>query len=111
MVPIVIAENAPEIGADTATSLVPANYQGPCAVVEASGRGLAVAVLPSSVEAYRVARYAITPDGGYGSVMVEMTERCITDQNFEDWLWGSSSTFVADNQMGSGHRDSRKQRT
>jgi hypothetical protein len=48
-------------------------------VIEASGSERVVAVLPSVEEAYRVARYAITPDGGYGSVFVVETDLPITE--------------------------------
>lgn len=82
----VIAENPAEIGADTVISTICHSYQGPCAVIEASGSGRVIAVLPSGAEAYRVARYAITPDGGYGSIVVEETDLPVTHPDLESWV-------------------------
>lgn len=82
----IIAENPTEIGGDTATSMVRSTYQGACAVIEASGSGRVIAVLPSGAEANRVARYAITPAGGYGSVLVEETDQAVTHPNLESWV-------------------------
>lgn len=82
----IIAENPPEIGGDTASSMVRSTYHGACAVIEASGTERVIAVLSSGVEAYRLARYAITPAGGYGSVVVEETDQAVTHPNLESWV-------------------------
>lgn len=83
-----IASNAPEIGMDTAISYVSNGYLGHCAVVAAANNCSVIAVLPNEIEANSVARYAITPDGGYGSVYVEPTEKKITHSGFSDWAFG-----------------------
>jgi len=85
MTPKLLSETPSEIGSDRATSLVLPGYEGRCAVI-ASGDGRIVAVLPSVEEACRVARYAIRPDGGYGSVWVEPTTEPVTSSSLESWL-------------------------
>ena len=84
----VIAECAPEIGAHTATSCVSATYVGPCAVLEAGQIDKVVAVLPSPEEAFALARYAISPSGGYGSVIIEETDRQVTHTTYTEWAFG-----------------------
>jgi len=84
----VLAENPLEIGGDYAISTVPDNYRGPCAVKE-SGNGRVIAVLPTKSEAYRVAKYGIRPDGGYGSTIVEPSDLPVSHFNFTAWLDGS----------------------
>lgn len=84
----VIAANAPAVGADAAISSVPEDYQGACAVVEASSGIRVIAVLPNKAEAFSVARYAITPDGGYGSVYVDASNEAVTHSSFEEWAFG-----------------------
>tara|TARA_Y100001933_G_scaffold264813_1_gene332787 strand:+ start:6388 stop:6642 length:255 start_codon:yes stop_codon:yes gene_type:complete len=81
-----LKENPPEIGADTAVSHVPTDYKGPCAVVQSQTSANVIAVLPSVMEANRVARYAISPSGGYGSVYVEPTDLAVTCLTLEAWL-------------------------
>lgn len=56
-------------GGETIESFLPDNYEGAVKVASASDCGEAViAVLPNFAEAWRVAAYAMSPDGGYGSV-------------------------------------------
>lgn len=83
----VLARNAPEIGADTAISRVPNGYHGACAVIEDSGTDHVIAVLPTESVANSVANYAITPDGGYGSVIVEPSTAPITHRTFDEWAF------------------------
>jgi len=83
----ILAENAPEIGADRAISFVPEGDPSPCAVIEDTGSRTIIAVLPCEQEAARVARHAIRPDGGYGSVTVEKTTERVTAFTFEEWLY------------------------
>jgi len=84
--PTVIGANPLPIGGDVATEAVPDGYTGACAVVPASDSDNVIAVLPSLNEARRVARYAKTPDGGYGSVVIEATRQPVTHETLEDWL-------------------------
>ncbi|KXS55610.1 MAG: hypothetical protein AWU57_59 [Marinobacter sp. T13-3] len=84
--PTVIATNPLSIGGDTAAEAVPDGYTGACAVVPVSGSDNVIAVLPSLNEARRVARYAKTPDGGYGSVVIEATSQPVTHETLEDWI-------------------------
>ncbi|MGX1201015.1 hypothetical protein [Marinobacter sp. MBR-105] len=81
-----LKKNPPEIGADTAVSHVPTDYEGPCAVVQSQSSANVIAVLPSVMEASRVAGYAISPSGGYGSVYVEPTDLAVTCLALEEWL-------------------------
>ncbi|MBW4979918.1 hypothetical protein ABWH88_09560 [Marinobacter adhaerens] len=82
---IVIAQTAVEIGGDMATSYLPVGYSGRCAIV-ADSDSKVIAVLSSGIEAFRVAAYAITPDGGYGSVNIQPTELGETHESLLDWI-------------------------
>jgi hypothetical protein len=78
-----------EIGGHTVTAMIGTNYAGPCSVQE-TGRpeSKAFCAFPDFVEAARAARYASTPDGGYGSVVIMPCEsREITHTAFEDWAF------------------------
>ena len=81
-----IASGPLEIGGETVYSSVPLAYCGLCAVVDGGVREKVVAVLPSYTEARRVALYAITPDGGFGSVEIKPTASEPTHCTFYDWL-------------------------
>lgn len=82
---IVIAQVADQIGGDVATSYLPAGYTGHCAIVAESNSDV-IAVLSSGIEAFRVAAYAITPDGGYGSVSIHPTQLDETHESLLDWI-------------------------
>lgn len=74
-----------EIGCgDCAISELPNGYTGPCNVK--TNNGSLVAVLPNPDEAFRVASYAITQEGGYGSVVVDIATGEVTHQSFECWV-------------------------
>jgi len=45
-----------------------------------------IAVVPEWSEAVAIARYAVSHDGGYGSVIVRSTDRDITHADFEAWF-------------------------
>ena len=80
-----------EIGGHTVTAMIDTNYAGPCSV-QLSGRprpeSKALCAFPDFVEAARAARYASTPDGGYGSVVIMPCEASqITHAAFEDWAF------------------------
>ena len=79
-----LAQNNDQIGGDTAISYVKEGYAGNCEIKTANG--LSVAILPTSSEAVSVARYAIKPEGGYGSVEIHSSTLAITHSNFNDWL-------------------------
>ena len=73
------------IGGSQALAEVPTDYNGPCEVKTQQGDFLGV--LPSVSEARSVACYAITPDGGYASVvMVPAPGALPTHQTIEDWI-------------------------
>lgn len=82
---IVIADTPLEIGGERAIANIDESFALPCSVFCRNGD--LVVTLPNAKEAYRVARYAIRPDGGFGSVSVQASTdgRC-THQSFEDWL-------------------------
>lgn len=79
---IVFATGPWEAGGETATSLIPSDYTGPCAVIPCSGTNK-IGIFRTTVEAMQAARVAIQPDGGYGSVKVECADS--TDVNYETW--------------------------
>ncbi|MCD1649701.1 hypothetical protein [Marinobacter adhaerens] len=81
----VIAQVADQIGGEVATSYLPAGYTGHCTIV-AESTSDAIAVLSSGIEAFRVAAYAITPDGSYGSVSIHPTQLDETHESFLDWI-------------------------
>ncbi len=81
----VIAQVADEIGGTAATSYLPPNYSGRCAVLSQSSFET-IAILPNGLEAFRVAAYAITPDGGFGSVEIQPSLECETHKSFMDWF-------------------------
>lgn len=81
----VIAQVADEIGGTAATSYLPPNYSGRCAVLSQSSFDT-IAILPNGLEAFRVAAYAITPDGGFGSVEIQPSLECETHKSFMDWF-------------------------
>jgi len=81
----VIAQVADQIGGEAATSYLPAGYTGHCAIVAESNSDV-IAVLSSGIEAFRVAAYAITPDGGYGSVSIHPTQLDETHESLLDWI-------------------------
>lgn len=77
-----------EIGAHSAVTDVPEEYSGSCALFSSSGRDQVIAVFPCSEDAFRAARYAITPDGGYGSVYVSAAPGAKpTHESFDDWAF------------------------
>ena len=82
---IVIAQVADQIGGETATSYLPAGYTGRCAIVAESNSDV-IAVLSSGMEAFRLAAYAITPDGGYGSVSIQPTDLDETHESLLDLI-------------------------
>lgn len=77
-----------EIGGHTARSQIPAGYSGPCGVFEDGVSETLVCALPSLDEAMKAARYATTPDGGYGSVVVRPCDASsVTHATFPDWAF------------------------
>ncbi|MCP5213373.1 MAG: hypothetical protein H6998_20845 [Hahellaceae bacterium] len=83
--PMIIAQTADAIGGDNAVSRVNEAYTGGCEVVTCNDE--TIAILPNYIEARAVAAYAITSDGGYGSVIVvEAPGKQITHSSFNDWL-------------------------
>ena len=67
---------------------VPSDYDGACIVLDISvpSKQEPLAVLPSNKEARMLAFVAITPDGGFSEVLVEVTDNPVTHQSFMDWL-------------------------
>ena len=45
-----------------------------------------IAVLSSGIEAFRLAAYAITPHGGYGSVSIHPTQLDETHESLLEWI-------------------------
>lgn len=76
-----------EIGVHSVESFVEVDYRGPCAVKYISSKAL-ICAFPSFSEALRAARYATTPDGGYGSVIItECSDEEITHAEFIKWAF------------------------
>ena len=82
---IVIAQVADQIGGEVATSYLHPGYIGHCAIVAESNSDV-IAVLSNGIEAFRVAAYAITPNGGYGSVSIHPTHLDQTHESLLDWI-------------------------
>lgn len=84
---ILVAMNPLEIGGDTAISDLPEEYKGKVQVVR-DGDVDVIAVMPNVESGLSVARYAITPNGGFGSVFVlpAPAEMQVTENNFMEWL-------------------------
>ncbi len=76
-----------ELGAGTATSEVAIGYSGKCEVKEKYS-DKTIAVLPNSIEAEKVAGYACTPDGGFGSIIVTASKEkdALTHNSYEEWM-------------------------
>lgn len=83
-----VHEEPMEIGGHTVHSEVPNGYEGPCAVRAADGTEKLICAFPSAPEAMRAAIYASTPDGGYGSTMIQpCTAQMVTHSEFSDWAF------------------------
>lgn len=86
--PTSICQMPDEIGGHVAVSDVPENYDGTCIVYEDNGSDRMIAVMPSYEEARRVAHYAVSVDGGFGSVRVSAAPGVTpTHGNFNDWAF------------------------
>ncbi len=80
-----IAESQWQVGAETAVSTLSKGYVGPCRIITVNDE--LVAVMPNKKEAFKVAQYAMSPGGGFGSVIVEEgSEQEITHLSIEGWL-------------------------
>jgi hypothetical protein len=86
MIFMILAEAPWEIGGHQENSYIKEGYIGRCEIKIENDPDTILAVLPNLNEAIAVARYAITPDGGYGSVEVHPSEIDITHSDFMDWL-------------------------
>jgi len=79
-----LAQNNDQIGGDTAISYIEDEYTGACEIKTING--LSIAILPTLEEAVSVARYAIKPEGGYGSVEIHTSSLAFTHSSFIHWL-------------------------
>ncbi|WP_286241118.1 hypothetical protein [Neptuniibacter halophilus] len=82
----VIAREPEQVGGHTAVSKVSDGYDDTCVILSVNGDYI------TSTPDYRVARqiagYAITPNGGYGSVVIEERPGIRPDAlTFERWLF------------------------
>lgn len=83
--PIIIIEEPQQIGGHTVSSYLPEAYDGACRIVSSNSES--IAVLPNTLEAYKVAGFAITPNGGYGSVDIEPALiDDVTVKTFDEWF-------------------------
>lgn len=80
-----LAQAPDAIGGNIAIGCHPSDHNGSFEVV-AESNDQSIAVCPGFDEAARVARYAITPDGGYGSVSVVATDRGVTCNSLEEFI-------------------------
>jgi len=80
----VVASLADDIDGYQAIAHFSPNYGGAVCVITLKE---VIAVLPNVEEALKVAAYAITPSGGYGSVsMLEAIHEFPTHRTFQEWL-------------------------
>lgn len=80
-----IAKNPDIIGGDTAISLLPDDYEGACLLESTSGH--TIAVLANRHDAERASCYTISPNGGYGSILIKPApDISITHPTYELWL-------------------------
>ncbi|KKN29098.1 hypothetical protein LCGC14_0847660 [marine sediment metagenome] len=83
----VIGRSPLEIGGAQAVSKLPHGYEGACRVFLDNPDEHTIAVVPSPAESFRIARYAIGPDGhSTGVCIVPAPHSDITHQTFLDWL-------------------------
>lgn len=84
----IIHQEPIQIGGHTVTANVPDDYKGPSAIFCETNNMKILCAFPTYTEAMIAARYASTPDGGYGSVVIEP---CCADQithaEFIDWAF------------------------
>lgn len=81
-----LSEGPAAFGSPVAESSLYDGYDGPCVVEDINGKE--IAVLATRRDAERVASYAITPNGGYGSVEVKAASKdhVVTHQTFTCWI-------------------------
>ncbi len=67
---------------------VPDDHDGSCNVLDVSSPDCqeSLAVLPNNKEALLLAFVAISPDGGYAKVLIEVSDNPVTHQSYGDWL-------------------------
>ncbi len=83
----IIHQQPLEVGGHTVTTELPNDYIGPCAVFESNFNNVFICAFNSLHEAASAAIYATTPDGGYGSTLIEpCSADMITHADFEEWL-------------------------
>lgn len=82
----IVHEGPMELGGETVTSFVKPDHAGNCAVKRDASDHKAICVLSTYEAALSVARYAGTPDGGYGSVVVVATDEPATHIDLLDWI-------------------------
>jgi hypothetical protein len=83
---MIIHQSPLEIGGHVVETSLSLNHDGRCAIVSGSGNQV-IAIVPSFSEACRIAKYAVTPDGGYGSVRIESSVHECTDDSFQGWIF------------------------
>jgi hypothetical protein len=77
-----------EVGGEVVQTFIQDGYEGACSVFSFSSDEL-IACVSSVSEAYKIACYAISPDGGYGSVVVKPCKASkVTHNNFYEWAFG-----------------------
>jgi hypothetical protein len=82
---MIIAKTDDKIGGEYVDCQVNENYVGRCEVK--TFNDVLVGIFPNLEVGISIARYAITPDGGYGSVeIIECSEKIITHESFDDWF-------------------------
>lgn len=75
------------VGGHMVTTDLSDSYDGLCAVVSASSSPGGVIAVAERDVAFRIAYYAVSPDGGYGAVHVtDCNNQKITCKNFLDFI-------------------------
>jgi len=80
----VISKTHDCIGGEVAITNLPVSFKGKVEVVSLNGES--IAVTKNMALGSKISSYAITPDGGYGSVRIIKTKKKINVNNFEEWL-------------------------
>lgn len=82
-----IGHGAMQLGGSKASACVDEDYEGPCTIL--GGNDEYLGTLPNAREAFRAARYAVTPDGGYSSTCVQPAgSEPVNHQTWDDHAFG-----------------------
>lgn len=76
-----------EFGGSDASVCADEDYEGACTILDGNDEYLGT--LPNAREAFRAARYTVTPEGGYSSTSVQPAgTEPVTHQSWDDHAFG-----------------------